>query len=66
MQGVAEDILWASVSSETLFSVASLLKACSFEVTGKVRTLSYPPAINERFVLMRCDDLKHFEILGAV
>ncbi|KAJ8438121.1 hypothetical protein Cgig2_015378 [Carnegiea gigantea] len=34
-EGVAEDILWASVSSETLFSVASLLKDCSFEVTGK-------------------------------
>lgn len=34
-EGVDEDILWASVSSETLFSVASLLKDCSFEVTGK-------------------------------
>lgn len=34
-EGLDEDILWASVSSETLFSVASLLKDCSFEVTGK-------------------------------
>lgn len=34
-EGVDEDILWASVSSDTLFCVASLLKDCSFEVTGK-------------------------------
>lgn len=34
-EGLAEDISWASVSSSALFSVASLLKQCPFEVTGK-------------------------------
>ncbi|KAG9153490.1 hypothetical protein Leryth_018748 [Lithospermum erythrorhizon] len=34
-QGFDEDILWASVSKNFLFSVATLLKSCSFEVKGK-------------------------------
>ncbi|XP_021856051.1 uncharacterized protein [Spinacia oleracea] len=34
-EGLAEDISWASISSEALLSVASLLKQCSFEVAGK-------------------------------
>lgn len=34
-EGVSDDILWASVANDALFSVASLLKECPFEVTGK-------------------------------
>ncbi|CAI9109619.1 OLC1v1009469C1 [Oldenlandia corymbosa var. corymbosa] len=34
-EGVIPDLLWASVSSSSLASVASLLKQCSFKVTGK-------------------------------
>ncbi|XP_059670270.1 uncharacterized protein LOC132315871 isoform X2 [Cornus florida] len=34
-EGVCEDILWASVSNNSLMSVASLLKQCSFAVKGK-------------------------------
>lgn len=36
MQGLSEDMLWASVSNNSLISVASLLKHCTFKVTGKV------------------------------
>ncbi|KAL9233781.1 hypothetical protein vseg_008733 [Gypsophila vaccaria] len=34
-EGFADDVLWASVSSNALFGIASLLKQCNFEVTGK-------------------------------
>ncbi|KAI4387775.1 hypothetical protein MLD38_000178 [Melastoma candidum] len=34
-EGVGGDILWASVSNNSLSEVASLLKQCSFHVTGK-------------------------------
>ncbi|KAL2898387.1 Uncharacterized protein RDABS01_040169, partial [Bienertia sinuspersici] len=34
-EGLAEDISWASISKDQLFSIASLLKQCLFEVTGK-------------------------------
>ncbi|GAB4832174.1 hypothetical protein Ancab_006191 [Ancistrocladus abbreviatus] len=34
-KGLAEDALWASLSNDFLLSIASLLKQCSFEVTGK-------------------------------
>ncbi|KMT17140.1 hypothetical protein BVRB_2g040520 [Beta vulgaris subsp. vulgaris] len=34
-EGLAEDISWASISTDALISVASLLKQCPFEVTGK-------------------------------
>ncbi|XP_023880014.2 uncharacterized protein LOC111992379 isoform X2 [Quercus suber] len=33
--GLSEDMLWASVSNNSLISVASLLKHCTFKVTGK-------------------------------
>lgn len=35
-QGLDGDILWASISNNSLMSVASLLKQCSFKVKGKV------------------------------
>ncbi|KVI02524.1 Conserved hypothetical protein, flavoprotein-like protein [Cynara cardunculus var. scolymus] len=34
--GIDEDILWASISNNSLMSVASLLKQCSFIVKGKI------------------------------
>ncbi|XP_050271458.1 uncharacterized protein LOC126715076 isoform X2 [Quercus robur] len=34
-EGLSEDMLWASVSNNSLISVASLLKHCTFKVTGK-------------------------------
>ncbi|KAJ9564360.1 hypothetical protein OSB04_000326 [Centaurea solstitialis] len=34
-EGIDEDILWASISNNSLMSVASLLKQCSFTVKGK-------------------------------
>ncbi|KAH9622827.1 hypothetical protein KSS87_021541, partial [Heliosperma pusillum] len=34
-EGFADDVLWASISSNALFGIASLLKQCVFEVTGK-------------------------------
>nr|XP_043606562.1 uncharacterized protein YtfP isoform X2 [Erigeron canadensis] len=34
-QGIDEDILWASISNNSLMSVAALLKQCSFIVKGK-------------------------------
>ncbi|XP_035551217.1 uncharacterized protein YtfP isoform X5 [Juglans regia] len=34
-ESLVEDILWASISNNSLNSVASLLKHCSFRVTGK-------------------------------
>ncbi|XP_021771089.1 uncharacterized protein LOC110735214 [Chenopodium quinoa] len=34
-EGFVEDILWASISSDALLSITSLLKQCPFEVTGK-------------------------------
>ncbi|XP_024974179.1 uncharacterized protein LOC112512444 isoform X4 [Cynara cardunculus var. scolymus] len=34
-EGIDEDILWASISNNSLMSVASLLKQCSFIVKGK-------------------------------
>ncbi|KAI3713188.1 hypothetical protein L1987_71761 [Smallanthus sonchifolius] len=34
-EGIDEDILWASISNNSLMSVAALLKQCSFIVTGK-------------------------------
>jgi hypothetical protein len=36
MQGLFGDMLWASISNNSLISVASLLKNCTFTVTGKV------------------------------
>ena len=36
LQGLAEDISWASISSVSLSSVVSLIKQCPFHVTGKV------------------------------
>ncbi|KAF5457194.1 hypothetical protein F2P56_021312 [Juglans regia] len=35
-ESLVEDILWASISNNSLNSVASLLKHCSFRVTGKI------------------------------
>ena len=37
MQGLSGDILWASISNNSLMSTGSLLKECVFEVTGKVK-----------------------------
>ncbi|XP_023758159.1 uncharacterized protein LOC111906624 isoform X1 [Lactuca sativa] len=34
-EGVDEDILWASISNNSLMSIATLLKQCSFIVKGK-------------------------------
>ncbi|GJX51812.1 FAD/NAD(P)-binding oxidoreductase family protein [Tanacetum coccineum] len=34
-QGIDEDILWASISNNSLMCIAALLKQCSFLVTGK-------------------------------
>ncbi|KAL8137425.1 hypothetical protein V2J09_003426 [Rumex salicifolius] len=34
-KGLQDDLLWASISHDSLFSVASLLKECSFKVMGK-------------------------------
>ncbi|GMY13564.1 HI0933_like domain-containing protein [Fagus crenata] len=34
-EGLSEDMLWASISNKSLISVASLLKLCTFKVTGK-------------------------------
>lgn len=34
-EGIAGDILWASISNNSLMAVASLLKQCSFRVKGK-------------------------------
>uniref|UniRef100_A0A803ML42 Uncharacterized protein n=1 Tax=Chenopodium quinoa TaxID=63459 RepID=A0A803ML42_CHEQI len=34
-EGLVEDILWASISSDALLAITSLLKQCPFEVTGK-------------------------------
>ncbi|XP_004489368.1 uncharacterized protein [Cicer arietinum] len=34
-QGVSGDILWASISNSSLMSIGSLLKDCTFEITGK-------------------------------
>ncbi|KAF7802927.1 YtfP isoform A [Senna tora] len=34
-QGLGEEILWASISNNSLISIASVLKHCTFEVTGK-------------------------------
>ncbi|KAG2710303.1 hypothetical protein I3760_04G019900 [Carya illinoinensis] len=34
-ESLVEDVLWASISNNSLNSVASLLKHCSFRVTGK-------------------------------
>uniref|UniRef100_A0A2N9I8C0 FAD-dependent oxidoreductase 2 FAD binding domain-containing protein n=1 Tax=Fagus sylvatica TaxID=28930 RepID=A0A2N9I8C0_FAGSY len=34
-EGLSEDMLWASISNKSLISVASLLKRCTFKVTGK-------------------------------
>lgn len=39
-QGVDGDILWASISNNSLLSIASMLKQCEFQVTGKVGILS--------------------------
>lgn len=48
-QGLSGDVLWASVSSNSLSSVAFLLKNCSFNVIGKV--MSYPPALKRLFII---------------
>ncbi|WJX70460.1 hypothetical protein P8452_54571 [Trifolium repens] len=34
-QGLSGDILWASISNNSLMSIGSLLKECTFEITGK-------------------------------
>nr|XP_024928933.2 uncharacterized protein YtfP isoform X3 [Ziziphus jujuba var. spinosa] len=34
-QGLSGEMLWASVSNNSLISIASLLKHCNFQVTGK-------------------------------
>ncbi|KAL8266342.1 hypothetical protein R6Q59_003686 [Mikania micrantha] len=34
-EGIDEDVLWASISSNSLMSVAALLKQCSFIIKGK-------------------------------
>ncbi|KAK3015303.1 hypothetical protein RJ639_006941 [Escallonia herrerae] len=36
LEGVDGDIFWASISTNSLMSVASLLKQCSFRVKGKI------------------------------
>jgi hypothetical protein len=36
MQGLIGDALWASISNNSIVSIAHLLKHCAFEITGKV------------------------------
>ena len=36
MQGLIGDTLWASISNNSIVSIAHLLKHCAFEITGKV------------------------------
>nr|KAJ0201716.1 hypothetical protein LSAT_V11C600327290 [Lactuca sativa] len=40
-EGIDEDILWASISNNSLMSIATLLKQCSFLVKRKVFELIY-------------------------
>ncbi|KAD0072700.1 hypothetical protein E3N88_44825 [Mikania micrantha] len=47
-EGIDEDILWASISSNSLMSVAALLKQCSFIIKGKISLKTMESRIKSR------------------